>query len=736
VKRGADKAERASQRAALELWHGIGARIRALPLGLFAAALLYVALRWLIVDTAFDKVALWMYETYPMGTQAELAIRGVDYPLRFYYDNAAGQILAGFLTVPSFLVFGPTYLALKVVPFVLGLLTLFLLYFFLRSNFGRRAANLGAFLFTLGPPTLVKYSVICSGNHFENLFFSLLAIACFYRLQAKPESARRRFAAGLSAGFALFVFLGALIPIGILAGMHAGLRGLRRALRDLPLVLAGFTLGILPLLVLNLSTNARGLGFLSAKFGDEGQAEKGGVTERFLEFLTAHLPRAGVFEPFAGLSGAALGAIFCAGFAVAYLLSVPGALRGIATLVRGLGRPRTGPSESARAFESVKLVPFVLYLPLAALAYGISNFRIGGHAPPIEVAGYRYFLPHFLFAIVLAAVVSARALERGGVARAGGIVLSGSLLACGLSNFALVDWSFTHPRLGSYYEGYDLSKLARGLLSTRNGLAPGEVVARIEGFPPLVRQRVAVALGFNLGVRQVDTRRNAARAAGDPEAWRMDLAALLAEYPHDLRADIARGAGMALRFDGVMRGRPAEELTSRLEALREHTPAEMRRSLRAVAEGASTSNPGLPLESETGRVLAGNRASIASAQGDLRLDLLRGQGLLCGRLMRRGIPSDEARVCDVAHAFSGAELEAFSIGYGLGLAEGGEEPAVSAALLGLVPEGMRAAVWLGFGSSLGRMYRGDAQSIARIFLGGLESAERESFERGLSVPDE
>jgi hypothetical protein len=716
--------------------HAVRSRIAALPLALAAACIVYVALRWLIVDTSFDQVALWMYEPYPMGTLAELAIRRVDFPLRFYYDNAAGQILAGFLTVPSFLAFGPTYLALKVVPFALGFATLLLLYGFLRANFGRTAAIAGAFLFTLGPPTLVKYSVICSGNHFENLFFSLLAIACWYRSQKTPESARWLFATAVSAGFALFVFLGAIIPVGILVGMHVGVRGLRRSVRDLLVALPGFALGISPLVLLNLLTNARGLGFIQAKFGDEGGATHGDVGTRFLEFLGVHLPRAGVYEPFAGLSGEVLGYAFLAGFVVAYVLCAPEAARGIATLFRGVARARASPSEHARAFERVKLVPFLLYLPLAALAYGLSNFRVGGHAPPIEVAGYRYFLPYFLFAIVLIAVVFARLWERGGPARAAGTLVCAPLLFIGGSNLTLVDWSYAHAHLGQYYDGYDLPKIARGLLSKRNDLTIEERISRLEGFPPLIRQRVTRALGFNLGVLEIERKRGSPEQPRDFPNWHLDLTRVIAGYPERMRDEIARGAGIALRFDAEHR-RDVDVLPSAVLRTWDIAKSPAGVHMIALVEGTCMTNPLLPLESQTEGVLAGNRAMIARATGSAYATMwARGQGLLCGLLVRRGIPSDVSRVTAEWRALD-TELRApFCVGYGMGLAEGGEEPAVSSAMLDLVPTDMRPNVWRGFGARLRDVYDRDGARRARAFEPGLTPEEDRALMDGVGGADE
>ena len=66
--------------------------MRRLPVGLGAAVLVYVALRALILVFAFDQVALVNYELYPMGTLPKALEVARDFPLRLYYDNAAGQL--------------------------------------------------------------------------------------------------------------------------------------------------------------------------------------------------------------------------------------------------------------------------------------------------------------------------------------------------------------------------------------------------------------------------------------------------------------------------------------------------------------------------------------------------------------------------------------------------------------------------------------------------------------------
>ncbi|MBI5364972.1 MAG: glycosyltransferase family 39 protein [Planctomycetes bacterium] len=667
--------------------------MKRVPWDLLAAAALYAVLRLLVLHTAFDQTAMPMYELFPMGTMAELAREGVDLPLAYLYDNAAGQILFGFVTRPFFALFGPSYLALKLVPFTLGLGTLFLLWTFLRANFGPRAAAIGAFLFALAPTTLFKYSLMNSGNHFENLFFVLFACVATYRFLRAGER-WALFASGFASGFALFVFLGALIPVGLLLGLAVGVRGLRQALRDLPVALLGFGLGLAPLVLVNLATGARGLGFLQSKFAEIDERASGSVLERAGEFLTRHLLDCGVYEPLAGIPGAVLGALFLAAFAVAWLASAPSAARGVGGLLLGLGKDATG--ASAR-FQAARCVPLLLYLPLAALAYGVSNFRIGGHGPPIVVAGYRYFLPHLLFALLLVAIVAERWIERGGARRLAGLALAGVPLFAGLANASIVDWTFAKSGLGTHYAGYNLAQVGRALIAGRNALTEAAIQAHVARFPPLLRHRVVTSIGFNRGTLQIEElRERAGHPGADPE-WRLDLPRLCAGWPEEHALDLARGLGVALRFTCGGSPKGLAEMRRVLEAVLADAPV----LGPGVAEGACLPPGTEPLESRTAQLLGTNAALRDAVDGTLREHVLRGTGLLVGRLRVRGIASERPRLDEWIAASAGSE--AFFLGLGQGLADGGDAP--------LPPD--RAGITIAPGD-VGALERGFRFGVARI----------------------
>ncbi|MBL8862793.1 MAG: hypothetical protein JNK02_12405 [Planctomycetes bacterium] len=601
-----------------------------IPLGLLVAIGAYVALRVLILATSFESVALPMYELYPMGTMAELLRQGIDFPVRWFYDNAAGQLLMGWLTVPVFGLFGSTYLALKLLPAALGLATLVLVWLVLDRHVSRRAAGLGALFVAVGPPTLAKYSLINSGNHFENLCFSSLALLLAYRWFADPAKPRAGLLAyACACGFAIFVFLGALIPVGILFGMHAGIRGLRRAARDLPVLAAGFVLGLAPLLVVNLATAGRGAGFLDAKFGGETSARGADVWARMGEFLGPALWRAGVFEDLGGVPRELLASLFLAAFVAAYAAAVPGVASSVLGCARRLAGPVPAPREELAAFERAKLAPFVIYLPLAALAYGISNFRLGGHATPVEIAGYRYYLPALLYAGILIAATADRWLAAGGTRRTAGIAL---LAATGIpcaSSLGVPDWTCASTGVGSRLDGYNLAQLARALVSSRNAVPQSEIVARVRGLPEAARARTVLALGFNLGVARAET----TVARGAPLA----LAEHLAPWPPEWHAALAQGLGHGLRFQARVRGAPPQAALD--DARLVLTDDALLRD--ALERGLSRPNVGLPMPWETARIL-GENADVLEDRGSAARGFARGTRQTCRELVERGIPSDLA----------------------------------------------------------------------------------------------
>ena len=134
---------------------------------LLLACVVYLGLRALVLWSAFDAVAIPAYELNPMGNIGHLTLGGwYGAPPTKFYDNCGGHLVTGFLAAPAFALFGESYLALKLVPVLLGLGSLILVWAICERSFGRSAAVVATLLFAVGPPTLFKYSMLAKGNHF------------------------------------------------------------------------------------------------------------------------------------------------------------------------------------------------------------------------------------------------------------------------------------------------------------------------------------------------------------------------------------------------------------------------------------------------------------------------------------------------------------------------------------------------------------------------------------------
>ena len=640
-------------------------------LGLALALLAYVALRALLLGTNFDEFTMPQYELFPMGTLPLLSGVEGGLPVSRVYDNAAGQLLTGWLAEPCYALFGPTYLALKLVPLTLGALALVLLWLLVCDSAGERAATAAALLFALGPTTLVKYSTYASGNHFETLAFNALALWCTFAMHRRGVSTARLFATGFAWGFAAFVFLGALSTLLLLALVHLGLRGPRASLRDALVLAPGAALGLAPLLALNVWTGWRGFEFLQNKFSKEGSgADLGRIASRLAEFAGEHLLAATQFRDFGPLPGSLARWMFLLAFLAGYLLLVPAALRGVRTLARGaLGRVS---ADTAR-FDEALAALLCAYLPLTALAYATSGLEIQPKEPPMEAEGYRYFNPHLFYATFVIALGAWRL-----PSTALRLAVLAPALAAGSFSAALADWSFSHTNLGAHYDGFNVKQTANQLLTPRNGYSVEQACAMAEAYPPQVRAQLYLGMG------RVRTMQRLIKAkGGDPDLW-----STLGEFPERARPDVARGIGATFRHQARVFSRLDRRI---LDVARERLAAGDPLAGFAL-EGLATDwevamAKDLPARLAELEALA---ADLQASEPTLLPHFIRGTGVVIGRALRRGVASEESAVAHYAPALSARANSEFCEGVGIGFEEGLRAPQVERPLETLLPSGFDA----------------------------------------------
>jgi hypothetical protein len=663
---------------------------RLLSPGLTLSLVAYVLLRVLLLHTAFDETVMPQYELYPMGTIPKFLSGAGEIPLHFHYDNAAGQLFTGVFAVPLFALFGESYLVLKLVPFLLGVGGLFFLHLFLRENFSERAATIGSLFFALGPvPTMMKYSVFAGGNHFEHIPFAIFTLWCFYRLHREHGGRSRRwlFITGLAMGFQLFILLGALIPILLLCFVHLGLRGVRGAMKDLTVLAPGFLFGASPLVVINLATSGRSGDFVGATMSKEGPS----FLDRALEFAVQRIDNAATFDDFLGMPASVASALFVAVTAVVWFACFPGALRGLRQLFIGIFQGGGG----AAGLEGVRLVPLAFYLPGIVVVYALTNFKLYDLQPPMQAEGYRYYLPHFLFVLLLFAVVTDRWLTAGGGKRVvGRALLCGGFFAASF-NLTYIDLGFTHTGAGAHYAGYNYVQTARTLFKPANipviGKYPGKwdewepdrdaITSIIETFESPWRQQLYIGAGWCEAQKQY-LANSAETAKGAPF---LDTREFLPAYPEDVRGLVARGAGLTVRIfwrENSQRWSLAEWVTLQ-------TP----RADPAIAEviaGANIPHEFPHAQREFGALFQRALGTLAELDPQRAEQFARGLGHLAGVVLERGIPGEVAELEKHYQSVRMEHRNALLRGVGEQLAIAGEAPNIPEAARRLeAPEGAR-----------------------------------------------
>jgi hypothetical protein len=586
---------------------------------------IYVGLRALLLLSRFDELALPNFELSPMGILAHISSTGWrGIPLSAYYDNCGGHLVVGLLAAPLFKLFGPSYMVLKLVPLGLGLLDLLLIWDISRRLFGERAAIVACLAFSLGPETLVVYSVLAKGNHFEGLTLQWLATWLWVRGFESRVADRWWVAAAFASGAAIFVYLGALLWILLLALTHWLVRGPRRGALELLRAVPPLVLGLSPLAWIELATGRPGHLLESFAGGTR-------VLERLSTFIADVLPQAAGFSGAGWLSGRfanwTLLLLFCAAW--------------VFTLVIQVARTRADDAPAAGALARLRrfaLVPFTAYLPLFVLAFSVTTPRFETDPGPVEVGQFRYLVPHFAFSSVLFGALAGWALEQASPRRRtlGTLLAIGPLAIAAPFLLARVDWSFSNFAEGSVYRGYDLADLAPFLLregsrdpqTARIDWDLGRLVAELEEYHESERGRIAYGLGREQATAQTFEQRIL-------EGELLDFERILAPLPEALRFEAARGVGAGLVQHAAYR----RTLKRTLRELERTHPDHVN----YVAEGLSSPIRG-SLGITTARALQRTHDLGDRIPPGLRDSWRRGQGLLCGELLGRGLEDDKERM--------------------------------------------------------------------------------------------
>ncbi|MEM1451942.1 MAG: hypothetical protein AAF957_02980 [Planctomycetota bacterium] len=604
------------------------------PGPLLLAALVYVLYRAWVVTTAFDAVAIPVYEVPNMGNQAWLladGYRGV--PWHYFYDNAGGQLLTGLLAAPLYALFGPTYLSLKLVPFLLGLGLLALVWRFLDRQAGRTAATLGAFAFALAPPTLSKYSLLAKGNHFEGLFFLFLPVVLAFESIGRERRAPWLFATGVAAGFAVAVYFGSLLTLALLLLALLRVRGVHGVLADLRWTLPGLLVGALPLAWIHAVTGGRAGDFALRFSTPDPGLDAGGMWAEARSLLVRTLPDGACFEPVGPLPASVGEWLLLGTMAVAWI--------GLA--VATIAARRREDDASRRLSGAAILAAAYLPLVLGVIAVGVLKIR--SMPPPVEIGGVRYLVSYYFYG-VLACALAVGALER---ARFVGARTAARAIAVGLALtwpfvLSVGTGAFERAADGVRYPGTFLRNYgslfhrdaAESPLSGRIELDAEHVVRVARQFEGRAQRDILFSVGNSLAYTHLAPKVD--RVARTMEQRALDLDLLLEPYPDEWAPWLLRGVGANLRTR-IPAGAPVPRPVAGWLGAALGDPA--RREW--IAEGLGMSLE-YPLRRTFDAEISRTERALEEVPPGLRAAVRRGQGIDLGVRLRIGLEGSNERI--------------------------------------------------------------------------------------------
>ncbi len=169
-----------------------------------ALAALYLISRFTILLLNYESVS--DLEELLRGAIAREFMTGLKKPLSFYAADSysgGGSIITGMLGSVFFRIFGPNYFSLKIVPVLFySLPTLLLTFYFMKRNFGERAAALTGLFFIFSPAPLFIISMNAWGCYsIARLISACMFFILYEMLFHEKEN---------GPGYALLGFLGSM----------------------------------------------------------------------------------------------------------------------------------------------------------------------------------------------------------------------------------------------------------------------------------------------------------------------------------------------------------------------------------------------------------------------------------------------------------------------------------------------------------------------------------------------
>jgi hypothetical protein len=362
-------------------------KLNSKPLLLIAAlSCLFLALRFCVLLSSLNR----LYETEELyrGTVArEMMSAKPLIPLLDYLDYKVeyfpgGTLVVGLLAVPFFVLFGQTYVALKLVGLLFSLAAFVMWFFFVKRYFGSKASLLTALIFIFCAPFYTKTSLLTWGAHPEANFLTAAALFALYRIVYDGKGKWMYFLLGLICGFGLWFVQTFLITI--LFVISAFFIFHKRQFKPRYLIFgAGGLLGFAPGVAQMLLQGTQVFGVNGVvPLTELAIVYPAFIARKIIWYFLYDLPNAFLFQDMFKLKGVVLSYAYYALFLCAAVFLIA--------------------KKSLRSKESLLFLFFVIF----SFCYVVSGYSVTRSWPDprawLDYIGFRYMIPvmPFVFAML------------------------------------------------------------------------------------------------------------------------------------------------------------------------------------------------------------------------------------------------------------------------------------------------------------------------------------------------
>jgi hypothetical protein len=432
---------------------------------LVALIVSYLFIKLSILFFGFNKIHGYGFQELQFGACARELIRSFNSPFSCYgyigsglsrlTNSCAAALLNDILAVPLFMLFGESYLTLKLIPLFFNLAILISLFLFLYKFFSKKVAVITGILLVVPPSIFTNLSFACNANKCEFILFTILSMHIFYGIIFDKKEHPVNFilfgfisAVGLCLNYIFLITLAACFLVWFISDARFFLR------KKFWVFMGIFTACLLPW-VYYVVRNIGGV-YIYSKPVYSHFLTNGVVNSfiRFRELVSSQLFNLFILEDIGLIKGYFSGGIFYLVFILSFCVFSWINMRYILQYLTGVLRRKEADAVSSAMPKEFFIF---IYLLVFFMSYSFSDFALPGTYDRFNFVNYRYLASIYPFLLIIIALFFERLGFKRHMRFVSNTILT-MLIAIGLlSNLAFI--SFGKFGEGLQYEGFGYTDL-------------------------------------------------------------------------------------------------------------------------------------------------------------------------------------------------------------------------------------------------------------------------------------